>query len=124
MDKIKLEIVTPMGEIFSDDIKYVTLPGSEGEFGVLPGHASLVSLLSAGIINIEKIDGKNESVAINWGYSNIDETHITVLAEGAVCLSGSDESEIAQRLQKAKKLLDSIANADNVIASARAKVKQ
>ena len=53
MDTLKLEIVTPEGQIFSDDIKDVTLPGSEGEFGVYPGHASLVSLLQAGVIDIE-----------------------------------------------------------------------
>ena len=53
MNTLKLEIVTPEGQIFSNDVKSVTLPGSEGEFGVLPHHASLVTLLNAGIIDIE-----------------------------------------------------------------------
>ena len=42
MSKLHLEIVTPEGLVFSNDIKSVVLPGSEGEFGVLPGHASLI----------------------------------------------------------------------------------
>lgn len=55
MDTIKLSIVTPTGSIFNGDVKTVTLPGKEGEFGVLPGHSSLVSTLSVGVIVIEKI---------------------------------------------------------------------
>lgn len=70
MDTIKLSIVTPTGSIFNGDVKTVTLPGKEGEFGVLPGHSSLVSTLSVGVIVIEKIDS-TEAVAINWGHGHI-----------------------------------------------------
>jgi len=46
MELFKLEIVTPTGVIFDNEVKQVTLPGAEGEFGVLPRHAALVSLLA------------------------------------------------------------------------------
>ena len=65
MDTIRLSIVTPNGEIFNDDVKTVTLPGKEGEFGVLPGHSSLVSSLTVGVIIIEKAnstEGKYDNV--------------------------------------------------------------
>ena len=65
MDTIRLSIVTPNGEIFNDDVKTVTLPGKEGEFGVLPGHSSLISSLTVGVIVIEKANS-TEAVAINW----------------------------------------------------------
>ena len=72
MNTIHLEIVTPEGLIFSNDAKMVVLPGADGEFGVLPGHASLVSLLQVGVVDIENLDGTHDTVAIDWGYAKID----------------------------------------------------
>ena len=106
METLKLDIVTPEGKIFSNDVKSVTLPGSEGEFGVLPGHIGIVTTLNSGVIEIEKKDGKREIVAINWGYAKVDETSVDVLAEGAVDINGDSESEIAQAIANAKKLLE------------------
>lgn len=123
MDLIKLEIVTPEGQIFSNNIKDVTLPGAEGEFGVYPGHASLVSLLQAGVIDIELENSKHEVVAINWGHAKIDENSVTVLADGAVAIGGSSEGEIAQSLERAKKLIASMSDSDIAIATATAKIE-
>lgn len=123
MDMLKLEIVTPEGQIFADDVKDVTLPGSEGEFGVYPGHASLVSLLQAGVIDIELADGKHEVVAINWGHAKVDENSVTVLADGAVAIGGNSESAIASSLENAKKLIESMSDSDIAIATATAKIE-
>jgi len=123
MNTLKLEIVTPEGQIFSNDIKSVTLPGSEGEFGVLPHHASLVTLLNAGIIDIELKDGNHDVVAINWGHVKVDENSVTVLADGAVSISGGSESEIAKSLEAAKDLLKSIGDSDVAIAIAMSRVE-
>ena len=114
METLKFDIVTPEGKIFSNDVKSVTLPGSEGEFGVLPGHIGIVTTLNSGVIEIEKKDGKREIVAINWGYAKIDETSVDVLAEGAVDINGDSESEIAQAIANAKKLLED--STDNKVA--------
>ncbi len=122
METLKLEIVTPDGQIFADDVKTVTLPGSEGEFGVLPHHASLVSLLSAGIIDIELVNGNHELVAVDWGHAEIDEAKVTVLADGAVAIVGNNESAIADAIGKAKKLIESIGDSDIAIAMAEAKI--
>ncbi len=122
MDMLKLEIVTPEGEIFSKDVRNVTLPGSEGEFGVYPGHAVLVSLLQAGVIDIELSDGKHEVVAINWGHAKIDETSVTILADGAVAIGGNNENSIAASLEKAKKLIESISDTDVAVITATAKL--
>ncbi len=114
METLKLDIVTPEGKIFSNDVKSVTLPGSEGEFGVLPGHIGIVTTLNAGVIEIEKKDNKKEIVAINWGYAKVNETSVDVLAEGAVDINGDSESEIAQAIANAKKLLEE--STDNNLA--------
>ncbi len=123
MDTLKLEIVTPEGLIFSQSVKDVTLPGSEGEFGVYPNHASLISLLQAGVIDIELADGKHEVVAINWGHAKVDENSVTVLADGAVAISGGSESAIATSLESAKKLIASMSVSDVAIATATAKIE-
>ena len=123
MNTLKLEIVTPEGQIFSNNVKSVTLPGSEGEFGVLPNHASLVTLLNAGIIDIELGDGSHDVVAINWGHVKVDENSVTVLADGAVSIGGSSESEIAKSLDAAKELLKSIGDSDIAIAIATSRIE-
>ena len=122
MNKLHLEIVTPEGLVFSNDIKSVVLPGSEGEFGVLPGNASLISLLKAGVIDIESEDKSHDAVAINWGYAEINEGKATILADGAVHVSGNSESEIANSLQKAKDLIASKSSENNAMAAAVAKL--
>lgn len=114
METLKLDIVTPEGKIFSNNVKSVTLPGSEGEFGVLPGHVEIVTTLNTGVIEIEKEDNKKEIVAINWGYAKVNETSVDVLAEGAVDINGDSESEIAQAIANARKLLEE--STDNNVA--------
>ncbi len=87
MKLMKLEIVTPLGVIFDDDVKQVTLPGREGEFGVLPEHSAILSMLDAGVITLTDRDGKELSVAINGGHVKVDENKTLCLVDGAVALS-------------------------------------
>jgi F-type H+-transporting ATPase subunit epsilon len=123
MDKLKLEILTPNGEIFNDEVVSVTLPGEEGEFGVLPHHASLSTLLEAGVIDIEKEDKTVESILINWGVVQVDEAKVIVLVEGAVAIRGDNESDIANALEEAKELINDIADSGSAIASVSAKIE-
>ena len=123
MDKLHLEIVTPQGQIFNDDVSSVVLPGSEGEFGVLPNHASLVSLLKAGIIDIEDKHKKHDVVAINWGYAKIDEGKVVILADGAVYVSGNSESELANSLEAARNLIESMSSDTNAFAATISKME-
>ena len=66
------------------------------------------------MIEIEKIDGKKEIVAINWGYAKVDEKSVDILAEGAVDINGDSESEIAKAIANAKQLLEN--STDNNVA--------
>ena len=124
METLKLEIVTPEGLIFEDDVKSVTFPGEEGEFGVLPRHASLLSLLKPGVIEIEMADGKKESIVINWGHVKVDEDKATALVEGAIPLAGASESEIAKRIEEAKELIEKASENKAALAAVEARIEK
>lgn len=123
MELMKLEIITPNGVIFDGEVKQVNLPGSEGEFGVLAGHATLVSLLDTGVIVYEKEDASEVVVAINSGYVKVDENKTTCIIDGAVALSG-DDGELSVALEAAKDLLKSTESSNAAIAAAITKVDQ
>ncbi len=122
MDTIKLSIVTPNGEIFNSDVKSVTLPGKEGEFGVLPGHASLVSSLTVGVIEILKKDALKEAVAINWGHVKVSEDSVDILVDGAVALSEGQDSDMSAKLEEAKVLVNSVQDSNVSMAAVESKI--
>ena len=122
MDSIKLEIVTPHGVIYDGNVKIVTLCGKDGEFGVLPGHASLVSLLDAGIISATTEDNKEIVVAINGGYAKVSEEKVSCIVDGAVAVN-DEEGKLSENIAKAKELLKSAQTSDAAIATAVSKVE-
>jgi F-type H+-transporting ATPase subunit epsilon len=123
MELMKLEIVTPLGVIFDDEIIQVTLPGSEGEFGVLAQHAALVSLLDAGVMVIETKDKKEISVAINGGYVKVEEEKTLCVVDGAVALD-TEDSDLSTALAKAKDLLRKAGESNVGIATAMSKIEK
>ncbi|MGB5966250.1 MAG: ATP synthase F1 subunit epsilon [Sulfurimonadaceae bacterium] len=123
METLNLEIVTPSGLIFNGKATEVTLPGEEGEFGVLPHHAALTTMLKAGVVDIEKEDKSVESIVVNWGVVQVDEAKVVVLVDGAVAIRGESESEIAKALDEAKTLLSDVSDSNLAIASVSAKIE-
>ena len=122
MELMKLEIVTPNGVIFDDEVKQVTVPGGEGEFGILAGHAAVVSLLDTGVMTIMRKDDREVSVAINGGYVKVDEEKTLCMVDGAVALSG-DDTNLAKAIGEAKELLEKAQSASTTIAAAISKVE-
>ena len=86
---IELEIVTPERLAYSDTVDSVQLPGSEGELGVLPHHAPLVSTLGVGELRIRK-GGTEESFAIVGGFLQVRPDKVVVMAETADMASEID----------------------------------
>jgi F-type H+-transporting ATPase subunit epsilon len=122
MDTLKLSIVTPNGEIFNNDVKSVTLPGKEGEFGVLPSHSSLISSLTVGVIEIERKDAIKEAIAINWGHVKVSEESVDILVDGAVLLTADKESDIAANIEAAKELVNSVQDSTASMAAVEARI--
>lgn len=82
MAKILLEIVTPDRLLLSKEVDEVTCPGTEGEFGVLPGHCQFFSSLHVGELKY-RVGEEIGYMTIMWGYVDVTPTRVTVLAEVA-----------------------------------------
>jgi F-type H+-transporting ATPase subunit epsilon len=74
-----LEIVTPEKNLFSNEIKYVKVPGSKGEFGVLNNHAALISTLEKGTIKIVDSNNEEKFFDINGGVIEVLKNNIIIL---------------------------------------------
>jgi F-type H+-transporting ATPase subunit epsilon len=123
MHTLTLEVLTPNGSIFNGSVTSVTVPGEEGEFGVLSQHVALTTLLKAGVIDIIQENGKKESIVVNWGVVQVTNNVVTVLVDGAVAIRGDSESDIAKALEEAKVLINSVADSSAMIASVSARVE-
>ena len=107
-DELILEIVTPEKMAFSDGVEEVTIPGTEGEFGVLRGHEAFLSSVDIGELNFTK-DGKKTYYAVNTGYAEVTGHKVTILIETAERSDGIDKDRARRAKEKAEALLAQIA---------------
>ena len=115
-----LEIVTPERLAYSDMVDAVNLPGIEGELGVLPHHAPLVSMLGVGELRIRK-GGAEESFAIVGGFLQVRPDKVVVMAETADMASDIDLEKAQDARRSAERLLEEVAPTDTSdLAAARA----
>lgn len=114
-NKLKLEIVTPYGMVFSEDVDEVTASGSEGEFGVLFGHASFVTTLKIGML-VCKIGGRPIYFFVNWGYAEVGDDKVIVLADSAERSEDIDVERAKAAKQRAEERLKKEAEIDLVRA--------
>jgi F-type H+-transporting ATPase subunit epsilon len=88
------DLVTPEKLLFSGEVEQVDLPGSEGDLGVLAGHAPIVTTLRPGILTIFG-EGKQMPVVVNGGFAEVGPTGLTVLADVAVPREDFDAAALA-----------------------------
>ncbi len=102
--KLLLEIVTPQGLIFSEEVDEVTASGSEGEFGVLPGHVPFVTTLKIGILACKK-GSETKLFFVNWGYAEAGAEKVMVLADSAERSEDIDIERARAALKRAEERL-------------------
>ena len=117
-----LEIVTPERLAYSDTVDSVVLPGSEGELGVLPHHAPLVSMLGVGELRIRK-GGVEESFAIAGGFLQVRPDKVVVMAETADMASEIDLEKAQQARREAERALEEVSGEPADLARARAQLQ-
>lgn len=120
---IQLEIVTPEKLAYAETVDSVQLPGIEGELGVLPGHAPLVSMLGVGELRIRK-GGVEESFAIVGGFLQVRPDKIVVMAETADMASEIDLEKAQEARREAERALESGFQEEGDLAAARAALQQ
>jgi F-type H+-transporting ATPase subunit epsilon len=103
---LKLEIVTQERRVYSaDDVEMVVAPGSEGELGILPSHAPLVTSLQEGVMRVKRAEGREEVLAIHGGFMEVLPDHVTVLADAAERAEEIDLARAEEARQRAEKLM-------------------
>jgi F-type H+-transporting ATPase subunit epsilon len=98
----KFELVTPERMLLSEDAAQVVVPGMEGEFTVLVGHAPVVSTLRPGVVDATLSDSRKVRVFVKGGVAEVDAERLIVLAERALDLDTTDAAGISMELQAAE----------------------
>lgn len=101
---LQLDIVTPEKKIFSDSVENVYLPGADGEMGILPQHAGLVTALKPGELRFLH-KGKVEMLAIGSGFAQVTQTKVIVLTDSALGEAEIDEQHVEEAIARAQEKL-------------------
>ncbi len=98
-DKVEFELVSPERLLLSRAVEMVVVPGEEGDFGVLPGHAPLISAVRPGVIEVYEGDKVTDRIFVAGGFAEVTSQRCTVLAEVAVPVAEIDRAKVEQQLK-------------------------
>jgi len=99
MATFHFDLVSPEKLLFSSEVTQVDVPGTEGNFGVLAGHAPMVTTVRPGILVIYGEAGEQLRVVVNGGFAEVGPNGLTVLADTAVALEEFDRSTLAELIK-------------------------
>jgi F-type H+-transporting ATPase subunit epsilon len=100
-EKVKFELVSPEKILLSEAVEMVVIPGAEGNFGVLPGHAPLISSVRPGTIEVYEGANIAERIFIAGGFAEVTPERCTVLADDAITVSSLDRTKVEAELAEA-----------------------
>jgi F-type H+-transporting ATPase subunit epsilon len=98
-EKLQFELVSPEKLLLSEAVEMVVVPGGEGNFGVLPGHALLISTVRPGVIDVYENNAVTERMFVSGGFAEVTPERCTVLADEVVPLSSLDRADIEQQVK-------------------------
>jgi F-type H+-transporting ATPase subunit epsilon len=101
-DKVQFDLVSPERLVFSEAVDMVVVPGTEGDFGVLAGHAPVMSSLRPGVVEVHDEGGELHRIFVARGFAEVTSDHCTVLAEDSVPVDELDRAGLEQRLSDAR----------------------
>ena len=101
-DKVEFELVSPERLLLSEPVEMVVVPGEEGDFGVLPKHAPLISLVRPGVIQVYEGNQVKDRIFVAGGFAEVTPARCTVLAEQAVPVAEIDRAEVESEMKNAR----------------------
>ena len=104
-DKLKFSLVSPEAELFAGEVDQVDIPGTEGDFAVLPNHAPVMAAIRTGTISVS-VDGAQTQYFVQGGFADVTPAGLTVLAEKASLLSDVSSETIQADIDAATKALE------------------
>ncbi|MGD1877293.1 MAG: F0F1 ATP synthase subunit epsilon [Kiloniellaceae bacterium] len=113
--KVAFELVAPERLLLSEEVDMIEVPGEEGDFGVLPRHAPMISTLRPGVIKVHNGAAITERIFVAGGFAEVTPSRCTVLAEEALPVGEIDRAATEQRLSDAR---DDLLDAKDAIAKA------
>lgn len=122
-EKLKFDLVAPERLLMSTEAEMVIVPGAEGDFGVLAGHAPVMSTLRVGVLDVSGTDGQDMRIFVRGGFAEVAPAGLTVLAEEAVPLSELDAAALDQRIKNVGEDVQD-ASTDEAKAKAQAHLDQ
>ncbi len=105
MATIRCEVVTAERTVFAEDVDMVVAPGIEGQLGILPHHAPLITALTFGELILHREGQEDEFIAIGGGFMEVGPAHVTILADSAERAEEIDEERAQAAQQRAAELM-------------------
>lgn len=101
-DKLHFDLVSPERLLLSESVDMVTVPGSEGDFGVLVGHAPVMAVLRPGVINVDDAGRPQQRIFVRGGFAEVTPAGLTILAENAIPLAELDTAALDGEIANAQ----------------------
>ncbi len=122
-EQIQLEVVTPERRVMSEAVDSVTVPGMNGELGILPGHTPLISQLQTGVLSYSK-GGATERLHVSGGFVEVNADRVSVLAEIAERPEEIDAARARLAREHAEKTLSAFTGTEEDFEIARARLER
>ena len=101
----KFELVSPEKLLVSAEAEQVVVPGSEGDFTVLPGHAPVMSTLRPGVIDVRLVGGATQRLYVQGGFAEVDPASLTILAQAATDIATAGPDWLSAERKRAEAAL-------------------
>ena len=124
-DKIEFELVSPERLLLSEPVDMVVVPGTEGNFGVLPGHAPFASTVRADVIEVYEGNAVRDRIFVSGGFAEVTPERVTVLADEAISVDRLDRAAIEQSIRSLEQeIADSDTESERAPLEARLRIEQ
>lgn len=122
-ERLQLDVITPERRLVSESVEYVTLPGLNGELGILPGHTPLISQLQTGVLSYQQ-GGATHRLLVSGGFVEVNADRVSVLADFAEFPKEMDVARARQERDQAERTLNNFSGTPEEFNAARTQLER